>query len=95
MSVDQATVRRIAHLARVAVEDKEVEHLQGEINAILSFVEALSAVDVEGVEPMTSVMPMHLSMRADEVTDGFIAADVVANAPEREDNFFVVPKVVE
>ena len=95
MSVDQATVRRIAHLARVAVEDKEVEHLQGEINAILSFVEALSAVDVEGVEPMTSVMPMHLRLREDEVTDGFIAADVVANAPEREDNFFVVPKVVE
>ena len=95
MSVDQATVRRIAHLARVAVEDKEVEHLQGEINAILSFVEALSAVDVEGVEPMTSVMPMTLRMRVDEVTDGFIAADVVANAPEREDSFFVVPKVVE
>ena len=95
MSVDQATVRRIAHLARVAVEDKEVEHLQGEINAILTFVEALGAVDVEGVEPMTSVMPMHLRMRADAVTDGFIAADVVANAPEREDNFFVVPKVVE
>ena len=95
MSVDQGTVRRIAHLARVAVEDKEIEHLQGEINAILSFVEDLAAVDVEGVEPMTSVMPMRLRLRADEVTDGFIADDVVANAPEREDHFFVVPKVVE
>lgn len=95
MSVDQATVRRIAHLARIAVEDKEVEHLQGEVNAVLSFVEALGAVDVTGVEPMTSVLPMHLRMRQDEITDGFIAADVVANAPEREDSFFVVPKVVE
>ena len=95
MSVDQRTVRRIAHLARVAVEDNEVEHLQGEINAILSFVEALSAVDVEGVEPMTSVLPMNLKMRADVVNDGFKADDVVANAPEREDHFFVVPKVVE
>jgi aspartyl-tRNA(Asn)/glutamyl-tRNA(Gln) amidotransferase subunit C len=95
MSVDQGTVRRIAHLARVAVEDKEIDHLQGEINAILSFVEELAAVDVEGVEPMTSVMPMRLRMRTDEVTDGFIADDVVANAPEREEHFFVVPKVVE
>ena len=95
MSVDQATVRRIAHLARIAVEDKEVEHLQGELNAILHFVEALSAVDVEGVEPMTSVLPMNLRMRKDEVTDGYKADDVVANAPEREDHFFVVPKVVE
>ena len=95
MSVDQGTVRRIAHLARVAVEDKEIAHLQGEINAILAFVEELSAVDVEGVEAMTSVMPMRLRLRADAVTDGFIADDVVANAPEREDHFFVVPKVVE
>lgn len=95
MSVDQGTVRRIAHLARIAVEDKEIEHLQGEINAILHFVEALSAVDVEGVEPMTSVQPMILRMRKDEVTDGFKADDIIANAPEREDHFFVVPKVVE
>jgi aspartyl-tRNA(Asn)/glutamyl-tRNA(Gln) amidotransferase subunit C len=95
MSVDQGTVRRIAHLARVAVQDSEVEHLQNEINAILTFVEALGAVDVEGVEPMTSVLPMTLRMRADVVNDGFIADDVVANAPEREDHFFVVPKVVE
>lgn len=95
MSVDQATVRRIAHLARIAVEENEVEHLRGEINAILSFVEALADVDVEGVEPMTSVIPMKMRMRRDEVTDGYKAADIVANAPEREDNFFVVPKVVE
>ncbi|MDE2578945.1 MAG: Asp-tRNA(Asn)/Glu-tRNA(Gln) amidotransferase subunit GatC [Hyphomicrobiales bacterium] len=95
MSVDQATVRRIAHLARIAVEEKEVEHLQGEINAILSFVEELSSVDVAGVEAMTSTMPMKLRMRADVVNDGHKAADIVANAPEREDNFFVVPKVVE
>ncbi|MDE2362245.1 MAG: Asp-tRNA(Asn)/Glu-tRNA(Gln) amidotransferase subunit GatC [Hyphomicrobiales bacterium] len=95
MSVDQGTVRRIAHLARVAVGDDEVGHLQGELNAILSFVEALGAVNVEGVEPMTSVAPMKLRMRTDAVTDGFIADDVVANAPEREDHFFVVPKVVE
>jgi aspartyl-tRNA(Asn)/glutamyl-tRNA(Gln) amidotransferase subunit C len=95
MSVDQGTVRRIAHLARVAVEDSEVEHLQTELNAILSFVEALGAVDVEGVEPMTSVIPMALKMRVDVVNDGYIADDIVANAPEREDHFFVVPKVVE
>ena len=95
MSVDQATVRRVAHQARIAVEDSEVEHLRGEINAILAFVEELADVDVEGVAPMTSVIPMKMKMRVDEVTDGDIAQDVVANAPEREDNFFVVPKVVE
>jgi aspartyl-tRNA(Asn)/glutamyl-tRNA(Gln) amidotransferase subunit C len=95
MSVDQATVRRIAHLARIAVSDEEVPHLMGEINAILSFVEALSAVDVEGVEPMTSVIPMKLPMRADVVTDGEIEDRVLANAPLVEDNFFLVPKVVE
>ena len=95
MSVDQATVRRIARLARIAVEEHEVPHLQGEINAILSFVEDLSAVDVEGVEPMTSVIPMKLPMREDVVTDGGIAAKVLANAPLTEDGFFLVPKVVE
>ena len=95
MSVDQATVRRIARLARIAVEEHEIPHLQGEINAILSFVEALSAVDVEGVEPMTSVIPMKLPMRADVVTDGGIAGQVLANAPRTENGFFLVPKVVE
>jgi aspartyl-tRNA(Asn)/glutamyl-tRNA(Gln) amidotransferase subunit C len=95
MSVDQATVRRIAHLARIAVTDEEVPHLQGEINAILSFVEALGAVDVTGVEPMTSVIPMKLPMRADAVTDGEIESLVLANAPLAEDDFFLVPKVIE
>ena len=95
MSVDQATVRRIAHLARIRVADEDVPHLQDELNAILRFVEELSAVDVEGVEPMTSVMPMPMKKREDVVTDGEIADAILANAPEREDHFFKVPKVVE
>ena len=95
MSVDAATVRRIAHLARIAVEDDEVPHLAGELNAILAFVEQLSEVDVEGVEPMTSVMPMVMKKRADVVDDGDIADDIVANAPATENHFFLVPKVVE
>jgi aspartyl-tRNA(Asn)/glutamyl-tRNA(Gln) amidotransferase subunit C len=95
MSVDAATVRRIAHLARIAVKEEEVEHLQGELNAMLAFVEQLREVNVEGVEPMTSVTPMAMKMREDKVTDGEIAADIVKNAPASEDNFFLVPKVVE
>jgi aspartyl-tRNA(Asn)/glutamyl-tRNA(Gln) amidotransferase subunit C len=95
MAVDQDTVRRIAQLARIAVTEAEVPHLQGEINAILAFVEALDAVDVTGVEPMTSVIPMRLPMRPDVVTDGGIEALVLANAPLAEDNFFLVPKVIE
>jgi aspartyl-tRNA(Asn)/glutamyl-tRNA(Gln) amidotransferase subunit C len=95
MSIDQATVRRIAQLARIAVTEEEVPHLQGEINAILSFVEELGAVDVVGVEPMTSVIPMKLPMRADVVTDGEIKELVLANAPLAEDDFFLVPKVIE
>jgi aspartyl-tRNA(Asn)/glutamyl-tRNA(Gln) amidotransferase subunit C len=95
MSVDADTVRRIAHLARIAVAEDEVEHLQGELNSILAFVEHLSEVDVEGVEPMTSVTPMEMKKRADEVTDGGIPDDIVRNAPVTEDHFFVVPKVVE
>ena len=95
MSVDQATVRRIAHLARIAVSEAEVPHLQSEINAILAFVAELDAVDVEGVEPMTSVIPMKLPMREDIVTDGEIESAILANAPLSEDGFFVVPKVVE
>ena len=81
MSVDAATVRRIAHLARIAVAEEEVEHLQGELNAILAFVEQLSEVDVEGVEPMTSVTPMEMKKRPDVVTDGGIPDDIVKNAP--------------
>jgi len=95
MSVDLAAVRRIARLARIAVTDAEAPHLQNEINAILNFVEELGAVDVEGVEPMTSVVPMKLPMREDVVTDGEIAAKVLLNAPMTEDGFFLVPKVVE
>jgi aspartyl-tRNA(Asn)/glutamyl-tRNA(Gln) amidotransferase subunit C len=95
MSVDAATVRRIAHLARIAVKDDEIEHLKGELNAMLAFVEQLSEVNVDGVEPMTSVTPMAMKKREDVVTDGDIAADIVKNAPASDDNFFLVPKVVE
>ena len=95
MSVDTATVRRIAHLARIAVAEDEVEHLKNELNGILAFVEQLSEVNVEGVEPMTSVMPMAMNKREDVVTDGGIADDIVKNAPATEDHFFLVPKVVE
>jgi aspartyl-tRNA(Asn)/glutamyl-tRNA(Gln) amidotransferase subunit C len=95
MSVDVATVRRIAHLARIAVADDEIEHLREELNAILGFVEQLSEVDVEGVEPMTSVTPMEMKKRPDVVTDGGIPEDIIKNAPAAENHFFVVPKVVE
>jgi aspartyl-tRNA(Asn)/glutamyl-tRNA(Gln) amidotransferase subunit C len=95
MSVDLATVRRIAHLARISVSEAEAPYLQTEINAILNFVEELNAVDVDGVEPMTSVLPMHMKKRQDVVTDGNIVDSVLANAPSREDGFFVVPKVIE
>ena len=95
MSVDVKTVRRIAHLARIAVADEEVEHLRGELNAILAFVEQLAQVNVDGIEPMTSVTPMAMEKRADVVTEGGIADDIVRNAPAAEDHFFVVPKVVE
>ena len=95
MSVDDATVRRIAHLARIAVADDEIEHLRTELNAILAWVEQLGEVDIEDVEPMTSVTPMTMKKRADVVTDGGIADQIVKNAPASEDNFFLVPKVVE
>jgi aspartyl-tRNA(Asn)/glutamyl-tRNA(Gln) amidotransferase subunit C len=95
MSVDAATVRRIAHLARIAVKDDEVSHLQGELNAMLAFIEQLAEVDVEGVEPMTSVAPMQMKKRKDVVDDGGMPDKVLANAPSAEDHFFLVPKVVE
>ena len=95
MSVDQTTVRRIARLARIAVTDEEVPHLQGELNAILGFVAQLGEVDVDGIEAMTSVMPMTMKKRQDVVNDGNDAERVLKNAPVREDNYFVVPKVVE
>ncbi len=95
MSVDLPTVRRIATLARIALPEQEASHLQGEINAILSFVAELDEVDVADVEPMTSVIPARMRLRPDTVTDGEIADDIVTNAPATEDHYFVVPKVIE
>jgi aspartyl-tRNA(Asn)/glutamyl-tRNA(Gln) amidotransferase subunit C len=95
MSVDLETVKRVAHLARIRVSEDEAESMRGELNAILAFVEQLNEVDVAGVEPMTSVLPMRMKKRADVVSDGGIAADVVANAPAAQGAYFVVPKVVE
>jgi len=95
MSVDISTVKRVAHLARIAVSEDEAERMTGELNAILGFVEQLNEVNVDGIEPMTSVTPMKMRLREDTVTDGNIAPAVVANAPVTEENFFVVPKVVE
>ena len=95
MPVDAATVRRIAHLARIAVTEAEVPHLQDELNAMLAFVEQLREVNVDGVEPMTSVMPMAMKKRPDLVNDGEIADDVVRNAPATEGHFFLVPKFLE
>lgn len=95
MSVDAATVKRIGRLARIRIEDAEVETYQDELNAILGFVEQLDEVDVTGVEPMTSVTPMRLRRRDDRITDGGYPEKIVANAPLSEDNFFMVPKVVE
>jgi aspartyl-tRNA(Asn)/glutamyl-tRNA(Gln) amidotransferase subunit C len=95
MQVDAATVRRIARLARIKITDDEARALEKELSGILDWVEQLDEVDVANVEPMTRVMPMTLKQREDRVTDGGIAEDVLANAPQRADDFFVVPKVVE
>lgn len=95
MSVDTATVKRVAKLSRIAITDERAESMQAELNTILGFVEQLQEVDIEGVEPMTSVIDMEMRKRTDVVTDGNKALDVTANAPLSEDNFFLVPKVVE
>lgn len=95
MSVDIATVKRVARLARIAVSEEDADRMTGELNAILGFVEQLNEVDVAGVEPMTSVTPMAMKKRRDAVTDGDKAADIIANAPASMENFFLVPKVVE
>ncbi|MDP6705039.1 MAG: Asp-tRNA(Asn)/Glu-tRNA(Gln) amidotransferase subunit GatC [Alphaproteobacteria bacterium] len=95
MSVDKATVRRIAHLARIGVEEAELEGLEGELNNILAWVEQLGELDTQAVEPMASVHDTHMTGRADTVDDGGSADAIVANAPERHDHFFAVPKVVE
>ncbi len=94
MKVDEATVRKIARLARIKVTDAEAKALETELSAILDWVKQLDEVDTKAVEPMTRVTPMTLKKRKDRVTDGGIADDIVANAPAREDHFFVVPKVV-
>jgi len=95
MSVDLATVKRVARLARIAVSEEEAQNMLGQLNGILGFVEQLSEVNVEGVEPMTSVTPVEMKKRADVVTDGNKAEDIVANAPATDRDFFMVPKVVE
>jgi aspartyl-tRNA(Asn)/glutamyl-tRNA(Gln) amidotransferase subunit C len=95
MSVDLATVKRVARLARIAVSPEDAERMTGELNAILGFVAQLDEVNVDGVEPLTSIVPMALRRREDVVTDGAKAEDIIANAPASEENFFVVPKVVE
>ncbi|MCC2688235.1 MAG: Asp-tRNA(Asn)/Glu-tRNA(Gln) amidotransferase GatCAB subunit [Rhizobiaceae bacterium] len=95
MSVDIQIVKRVARLARIAVTEEEAQRMTGELNTILGFVEQLNEVDVSAVEPMTSVIPMAMRKRADIVTDGGRPEDIVANAPSTDENFFIVPKVVE
>ncbi|WP_339632099.1 Asp-tRNA(Asn)/Glu-tRNA(Gln) amidotransferase subunit GatC [uncultured Sneathiella sp.] len=95
MSLDKATVAKVANLARIKIEEEDLEPMAAELNNILGWVEQLGEVDTENVEPMTSVAEMSLRWRADEVTDGGYVEDVVANAPSREDGFFAVPKVIE
>ena len=95
MSVDAATVRHIAKLARIAVSDEEVASLEPELNNILGWIEQLREVDVTGVQPMTAVIPNQLRVRQDVVNDGGIRDDVLANAPTAEHGFFAVPKVIE
>ena len=95
MSVDTATVRRVARLARIKVSEEEAARMTGELNSILGFVEQLAEVDVSGVEPMTSVVSMKMRKRTDEVTAGNDPSKVLANAPVSEDDFYLVPKVVE
>lgn len=95
MSVDLATVRKVAGLARIAISDGEAEALVPELNNILGWIEQLQEVDTSAVEPMTAVIPNQLRLRADEVTDGDIRDKVLANAPQAEHGFFAVPKVIE
>ena len=95
MSVDHATVKKIASLARLAISDAEADALVPELNNILGFVEQLGEVDVTGVEPMTAVIPNHQRLRVDAVTDGNVRDKVLANAPQAEHGFFAVPKVLE
>lgn len=95
MSIDRETARRVARLARIAVDEAELDALAEELSRILGFVEQLSEVDTAGVEPLAAVTPMPLKMREDAVTDGDIADQILANAPDAREGFFAVPKVVE
>ena len=95
MSVDDATVRKIARLARIGVEDSQLAPLAAELSGILGWIEQLGEVDTQGVAPMTAVIPAHLKWRADVVTDGGVRDKVLANAPDSESGFFAVPKVIE
>ncbi|WP_128253615.1 Asp-tRNA(Asn)/Glu-tRNA(Gln) amidotransferase subunit GatC [Falsirhodobacter deserti] len=95
MSIDIETARKVAHLARIRVDESDLPALAGELSNILTFMEQLNEVDVEGVEPMTSVTPMRLKRRVDKVTDGDQAEAVLKNAPDAREGFFAVPKVVE
>jgi aspartyl-tRNA(Asn)/glutamyl-tRNA(Gln) amidotransferase subunit C len=95
MSIDIATARKVAKLARIRVEEDDLPHLAQELSGILGFMEQLNEVDIEGVEPMVSVTPMRLKRRPDLVTDGNRQAEVLSNAPDAREGFFAVPKVVE
>jgi len=95
MSIDIDTARRVAHLARIAVKEEDLPALAGELSAVLDFMEQLNEVDVEGVEPMTSVTPMRLKRRQDVVTEGGMPERILSNAPDAREGFFAVPKVVE
>ena len=95
MSLDKATVAKVANLARIRIEEKDLEPMAAELNNILGWVEQLAEVATDDVAPMTSVAEMRLRWRDDAVTDGGYAADVVANAPGSEEDYFAVPKVIE
>ncbi|MCA0274162.1 MAG: Asp-tRNA(Asn)/Glu-tRNA(Gln) amidotransferase subunit GatC [Proteobacteria bacterium] len=95
MSINSETARKVAHLARIAVKEENLPALAGELSAVLAFMEQLNEVNVDGIEPMTSVTPMRLARRKDVVTDGNIQREVLANAPDAREGFFAVPKVVE
>ena len=95
MSIDRDTAAKVAKLARIKVEEDQLDALAGEFNAVLGFIEQLNEVDVEGVEPMVSVTPMRLKRRQDVVTDGGMQDKILSNAPDAREGFFAVPKVVE
>lgn len=95
MAIDVSTVRRVAHLARIATPEQRLEPLAAELNGIMAWIEQLNEVDTDGVEPMTSCVEAKLPMREDVVSDGGDPAKVLSNAPKAADGFFVVPKVVE